>query len=215
MALTYTPGLDLLYIRCEEANLEKLVTALVGKSADRRLVFDPDRFVRPELIGGLQVMAETVMRLLDNPAAAVSKAALRELEQAIAIQFLQGTSHNFSRFLASDGVVHVPHQARRAAEFIDANWSEAITIERLVEVTGISSRMLFKAFLKTYGMSPMVFVKRKRLEEARRALESGEPTMSVTRAAIECGFLNQGHFARDYRLYFGEVPSRTLQRHSS
>jgi transcriptional regulator GlxA family with amidase domain len=57
----------------------------------------------------------------------------------------------------------------------------------------------------------MAFVKRVRLENARRALQrQGEP-VSVIDIASQCGFLNPGHFARDYRLAFGELPSQTLR----
>jgi transcriptional regulator GlxA family with amidase domain len=33
----------------------------------------------------------------------------------------------------------------------------------------------------------------------------------VTGVAFACGFQNLGHFARDYRLRFGELPSETLK----
>ena len=39
-----------------------------------------------------------------------------------------------------------------------------------------------------------------------------EKATSVTNVAFDCGFGNLGHFAKYYRLEFGEVPSATLQR---
>lgn len=36
---------------------------------------------------------------------------------------------------------------------------------------------------------------------------------SVTQIALKCGFQNLGHFARDFRLAFGELPSDTLRRY--
>jgi transcriptional regulator GlxA family with amidase domain len=36
--------------------------------------------------------------------------------------------------------------------------------------------------------------------------------MSVTAAALECGFSNLGEFAGKYRQRFGENPSETLKR---
>ena len=35
---------------------------------------------------------------------------------------------------------------------------------------------------------------------------------SVTAVAFACGFDNPGHFAGDYRLAFGELPSQTLTK---
>jgi AraC-like DNA-binding protein len=34
----------------------------------------------------------------------------------------------------------------------------------------------------------------------------------VINVASQCGFLNPGHFARDYRIAFGELPSETLRQ---
>jgi transcriptional regulator GlxA family with amidase domain len=38
------------------------------------------------------------------------------------------------------------------------------------------------------------------------------PDASVTGVALACGFHNGGHFAKDYREAFGELPSLTLAR---
>ena len=56
----------------------------------------------------------------------------------------------------------------------------------------------------------MAFVKSVRLGHARRMLQEPDRTTSVVSVAFACGFLNPGHFARDYRLAFGELPSMTL-----
>jgi transcriptional regulator GlxA family with amidase domain len=43
-------------------------------------------------------------------------------------------------------------------------------------------------------------------------LEQADSQSSVIQIALKCGFQNAGHFARDYRVTFGELPSATLQR---
>jgi AraC-like DNA-binding protein len=58
----------------------------------------------------------------------------------------------------------------------------------------------------------MQYVKRLRLEKARRLLIAADTKQSVTAVAFACGFLNLGHFARDYRNQYGELPSQTLLR---
>jgi transcriptional regulator GlxA family with amidase domain len=58
----------------------------------------------------------------------------------------------------------------------------------------------------------MQYVKRLRLEKARELLTDGGTKQSVTAVAFACGFLNLGHFARDYRNRFGELPSQTPSR---
>jgi transcriptional regulator GlxA family with amidase domain len=39
-----------------------------------------------------------------------------------------------------------------------------------------------------------------------------EENASVTQVALRCGFQDPGHFARDFRLAFGDLPSETLRR---
>jgi transcriptional regulator GlxA family with amidase domain len=34
----------------------------------------------------------------------------------------------------------------------------------------------------------------------------------VTQIELKCGFQNPGHFARDFRLAFGELPSKILRK---
>jgi transcriptional regulator GlxA family with amidase domain len=79
-------------------------------------------------------------------------------------------------------------------------------------VTGASARTIFKTFRQSRGYSPMAFLKQVRLDHARRMLLKSDSKTSVTAVALACGFHNLGHFARDYRARFGELPSETLGR---
>jgi transcriptional regulator GlxA family with amidase domain len=58
----------------------------------------------------------------------------------------------------------------------------------------------------------MAFAKITRLRRARDMLASGNPDTSVTAVAYACGFATMGHFAKEYRQTFGELPSRTIAR---
>ncbi|MFT4159157.1 helix-turn-helix transcriptional regulator, partial [Shinella sp.] len=89
-----------------------------------------------------------------------------------------------------------------------------ITIESLIEVSGVSARTLFRSFKRIRGYPPMFFVKKIRLERARALLGDRNAVTSVTGVALKCGFANLGQFARDYRETFGELPSETLKRSS-
>ena len=79
-------------------------------------------------------------------------------------------------------------------------------------MTNVSSRSLFKSFRAARGYTPMTFAKMIRLKHARQLLGSGDSKASVAGVAFTCGFGNLGHFARDYREAFGELPSQTLAR---
>lgn len=104
-----------------------------------------------------------------------------------------------------------PVAVRRAEAYIDAHLTESICIEDLVAASGVSARSLFEGFRQFRDMSPMRFVKFRRLHRARERLsEPGEETC-VSSVATECGFAHFGRFAADYARLFGEAPSATLQ----
>jgi transcriptional regulator GlxA family with amidase domain len=103
-----------------------------------------------------------------------------------------------------------PWQVRLVEEYIAANWNRPITVETLAAAAGASARSIFKAFRDSRDCSPMAFVKSIRLQHARRMLLEPDSATTVVSTAFACGFLNPGHFARDYRLAFGELPSATL-----
>jgi AraC-like DNA-binding protein len=208
----YGENLELMFLWINSGALLQKLTALTGLAPRRKFVFHPTEFTNPQLIGGLRVMVDSFIRYVHDPSAAVSPIAIKELEQALTVQFLLASRHNFSSYLEQEDNKFIPQHVFRAAEFIDGNWNQPITIEALVDASGVSARTLFKAFFKTHGISPMIFVKKLRLEHARRLLTTPDARTSVTGTAFACGFSNLGHFARDYQNAFGELPSQTLTR---
>jgi AraC-like DNA-binding protein len=161
---------------------------------------------------GLARLVRFVAEQLDQNAAAFPAAVYRELEQAIQIAFLSASRHAHSGALDTEAKLPDAGVVTRLEGYVEANWREAITLERLVSEAGISGRSLFRAFERGRGYSPMAFVKAVRLRHARSMLLSGDPDVTVAAAAAACNFANPGHFARHYREAFGELPSKTLLR---
>lgn len=100
-----------------------------------------------------------------------------------------------------------------AVAYIDRRMSEKIRLRDLSFAAGVSNRTLGYLFLRTYGMTPMAFVKEKRLTRARRLLQQADPaTTTVASIARRCGFTHMGQFSQDYKRIIGESPSATLSR---
>jgi PAS domain S-box-containing protein len=97
-------------------------------------------------------------------------------------------------------------------QFIEENWDKKFKVEDVSNKFGISSRKIFRYFASR-GTTLMDFVKDIKLQRVRQRLVAPEPNTTVTGISLECGFNNLGHFARDYRKKFGELPSETLRRH--
>jgi len=137
---------------------------------------------------------------------------LRELESAVIVAFLTVLPHSLSAVLNRQPADIPAPLVRRIEEYIETNAHHSITIEKLTQVAGVSARSIFLAFKKSRGYTPLSFVKMVRLKNARALLNSPDDTTSVTDVAFICGFANLGHFSREYREMFGELPSATLAK---
>jgi len=83
----------------------------------------------------------------------------------------------------------------------------------LCEAAGVEQRSLEYAFRDTFDLTPLGFLKLRRLHSARHRLLLAEPAdMAVSDIAYHEGFYHLGRFAAAYRSSFGEYPSETLQR---
>jgi len=209
--LHYGPQFEHISMTVAPAALISKLTAIAGDLRFGPLHFDPR-------VNGQDHYSMRLERLLKFAATEAElswpmPAIMRsELQQYMMTSFLLGSSNNYSDLLYSQPLAAAPWQVRLAEQFIEANWDQPITIEALVTATGVSARSIFASFKTARGYSPMDFVKRVRLGQARRKLLKPTAATTVSAVAFECGFGNAGHFAVDYRRQFGERPSETLNR---
>jgi len=201
-----------LVLRFSTEALTRKLVSLVGSRPGRALTFEP---FADDGSAGNQRLQRTVAFILGELEPFDPESFhpwLDELEQLMMLNFLFTARHNHRHLLERKLPDAAPWQVRRVEEFIMANLDKALTIEAIAEATEVGVRTLFKSFRTSRGYSPMAFARMQRLERARAALQSPDATTTVTGAALRWGFHNQGHFARDYRARFGELPSETLRR---
>ena len=82
----------------------------------------------------------------------------------------------------------------------------------LARIAGTRPRTLETHFRIFLGTTPLGWVRRMRLAQARQELLNAGPQATVTDTAISCGFGQMGRFAAQYRKVFGELPSATIQQ---
>jgi len=101
----------------------------------------------------------------------------------------------------------------KAKTFILEHVTEPITVQKLVEETGVTERTLEFAFLERFGITPNAAIKSFRLNGVNRELKLAiAENARVTDLAKRWGFWHAGQFAKDYKLMFGELPSKTLSQ---
>jgi AraC-like DNA-binding protein len=210
MTHEYEPGFESFIFRVEAAALQAKLSATIGVPITRSIDFARRSSFDNPALRRMRRILEFMVSELDRDDGKVPPAALVEFEQMLLITFLTANPHNFSEVLAREQPRPAPWQVRRVEEYITDNWNRPITVEALAAASGASARSIFKAFKDSRNCSPMAFVKSVRLQHARRMLQQPDGATTVVSTAFACGFLNPGHFARDYRLAFGELPSATL-----
>jgi AraC-like DNA-binding protein len=101
-------------------------------------------------------------------------------------------------------------QVRRGEAFIQDCKGDSLSVTAVANHVGVSVRALQLAFRKHRGKTPHKFISYTRLKEARLRLLAAKDGETVTKIALDCGLVNLGRFAGEYRKKFGEPPSRTL-----
>ncbi len=101
--------------------------------------------------------------------------------------------------------------AKRAQDYIEAHYREAVHIEDLCRVTCVGARTLQRCFREYFHLTASHYLKFVRLDSARRELAIADRTsISVTTIAMQNGCNHLGRFSVDYREHFGESPRETL-----
>jgi AraC-like DNA-binding protein len=105
-----------------------------------------------------------------------------------------------------------PAVVRRATAYIDAHADQPVLMAEIAASAGVSARALQYAFRRHYGITPMGYLRRVRLERAHRELQAADPTqgVTVTRIARRWGWVSPTQFAAAYRRQYGVPPSHTL-----
>ncbi|QHC58887.1 AraC family transcriptional regulator [Rathayibacter sp. VKM Ac-2760] len=147
-----------------------------------------------------------LFRLLDVPEEipVLGPAVSREL----VLRLLQ--SDQAPRLLAASSAVQSA-VVTRAVDAMTASLAHGWTLDALAAEAGTSVPTLTRRFRELTGMSPLGYLRRLRLGEARRLLlVRGE---SAAGAAAIVGYASPSHFGRDYRRAYETTPAADAARH--
>jgi AraC-like DNA-binding protein len=101
----------------------------------------------------------------------------------------------------------------RADEVLRKRVDEPVYVAELCEELSVPERTLRRAFERTFSISPIRYLKLRRLGLVHRVLRDADPRRTrVSEVAEQHGFWELGRFAGEYRRLFGEKPSETLRR---
>ena len=89
--------------------------------------------------------------------------------------------------------------------YINAHFSEDLTLERLAKKSYVSVNQLCKLFKKRFGTTVAKYIMSKRISEAKKLLSQGK---SVSDTALACGFSDYANFIRVFKKFVGVSPGK-------
>jgi len=96
-----------------------------------------------------------------------------------------------------------------AISHIERHYADPITLDELIEISGMSRRSFLRTFEATMGYPPISYLIRLRVLHACKLLQQSE--RSITDIAMSVGFSDSNYFSRKFRAVLGTAP-REYQR---
>jgi signal transduction histidine kinase/DNA-binding LacI/PurR family transcriptional regulator/AraC-like DNA-binding protein len=144
------------------------------------------------------VLAEDdIARLNQGVAAVLGKGVFSAEETAAQIE----AALNRIKRLGSDAQQLV----RQAMAHIHTTYAEAISCADIAQHVNVSQDHLIRCFKREVGVTPLTYLNRWRIKQARTLLETGN--RSVTEIALDTGFSSQAYFSRVFKEEMGIPPS--------
>ena len=102
-------------------------------------------------------------------------------------------------------------QARKVRDYIDSHITGRVPVAELCALVQRSEAHFSRSFKRTFGESPHVFLVRRRVELAAHCMLT--TLASLSDIALRCGFTDQAHLSKHFRVVTGETPAAWRRAH--
>jgi transcriptional regulator GlxA family with amidase domain len=133
-----------------------------------------------------------------------SKVALAAAREMVVYLKRSGGQEQYSEPLQFQ--TEAPDRFAELVAWMTNNPTAVMSVEALARRASLSPRQFFRRFKEHFGSSPAMFVETLRLNEARRRLSAGEP--SIDHVAESVGFTGADSFRRAFTRRFRVTPSK-------
>jgi AraC family transcriptional regulator len=138
-----------------------------------------------------------------NDRSTASQIYVERLSWALAAHLVHSSDHAQATDPLAGGLSN--DQLRRVIAYIDANIDSALDVDKLSSAASLHPVYFGRQFKRATNTSPHQFVIGRRVERAKRLLESTRQPIAEVAAA--CGFCHQEHLTRVFRARCGTTPS--------
>lgn len=203
-----------LLIRIEEAALVDYLTRLRGRQLTRPLVFHPEFDLATEAAMRWHAAVQLLHTEVYHAGSLVQRGVgISGIEELLMNSLLHLQPSNYQEEFVRPVKQETRRVVRDAIAYIDAHLAEHITMASIADSVHMSVRSVQQGFREELGVSPMSYVRDRRLDRVHAELADALPSdgVTVTDVANRWGFHHLGSFAVEYRKRWGITPSETLR----
>lgn len=130
--------------------------------------------------------------------------------QTLEVQMCIHLIRNYARCSLKDAgrTSKLPERKKKLLEeYIEENLSEALSVQDVAGLVGLSQSHFIRVFTSDYGCSPHHYVQARRLHRAKKMLSSSID-IPIKAIALECGFSDQSHMTRFFQSKLSLTPKQ-------
>jgi AraC-like DNA-binding protein len=199
-------------IKIPRGSLEGQLSALLGRPIEQpidfALGFDTASPHGQSLLAAIAHLRSEVSRA---GGLAESPLVRAQLESYVLSQLLLAVPHEHVESLFQSERMVSRRYVQVALDYIHDHLAEPLTGPDIARAAAVSIRALQAAFHDEVGLSPMAYVRARRLERVHADLLASGGRALVQDVAATWGFYHFGRFAEQYRRKFGVLPSDTAR----
>ena len=143
----------------------------------------------------LNIMLEEISHKEDN-----YESVCQNLLEVLLICMLR--NNHLSIVQSSNTILN--RECTQIKNYLDANYSENITLDTLASITHMNKYYMAHAFTKYIGVSPINYLLQKRIQEGKSLLES--TSYSIAQISTTLGFSSQSYFSQTFKKATGKTP---------
>ena len=156
--------------------------------------------------GAARPLYQEIFRLMASDAPDAPARLHAEVARLLALAFCARQRHQPEQ-------MHVPAALRGAVERMRLFYFEPHRVEALAAAAGMSASHFSRVFRAAFGTSPIDWLRRERINQAKRRLsESADP---IERIAAQVGYNDRFFFSRDFKKLTGYSPREFRRREAA
>jgi AraC-like DNA-binding protein len=117
------------------------------------------------------------------------------------------------RQLSGQAREEVPRVLRKPLEWMRLYYFESTRVEHLAGMAGLSASHFSRLFKATFGTSPIDWLRRERISQAKRRL--AESRDSIKQIAEQVGYPDRFFFSKDFKRHTGVTPRQFREREAA